>query len=509
MNNENPKQDMCIFCGKKARGNCPALKTAICSYCCGSKRNDSVNCGNDCEFNVLSVRGYDAILKIDEVLTRKMHERVLSACGREKFEKTIARLTSAIEGNPETYGNDAYNALLFLMFIEPGAGGATLARQWAAASWEGMTNDEKAVMKYKKDTLKMTIIEIQKIIDHQILECVDLLEDKNKKFIVVDRSLAQSAARFMRLLIWIARYPYYCSLFGAGIEITDFVESEFMDGLYLAYNREKDKNPGWTLNYFLAANCGKLLQKQYSLVEKKHKNILQKMDLHQCKAVYEIKDNFKKVKEILDTLPEFEAREKGFGGKPAEGDLYYCWVRRGESKAIEKNMPAAFRHSDDESFGVGLLANVTLNARVLLVETFTKQKYEFLKKMAAKYFKGLAVLADEIIVDLAKQMAKKVGRGEEEAELMPQKTVEELPHEVKAEVMRKFNRNFYEKFLDDNIPALNGLTPRQAAKDKKMRPALVELMKVHLKGMEKRNKSENFGLNIDWVLDELNLRELK
>jgi hypothetical protein len=53
------------------------------------------------------------------------------------------------------------------------------------------------------------------------------------------------------------------------------------------------------------------------------------------------------------------------------------------------------------------------------------------------------------------------------------------------------------------------MTPRQAAKDPKMRPRLIELMKQHLKGIETQNKDKNLGINIDWILDELKLTELK
>jgi hypothetical protein len=34
-------------------------------------------------------------------------------------------------------------------------------------------------------------------------------------------------------------------------------------------------------------------------------------------------------------------------------------------------------------------------------------------------------------------------------------------------------------------------------------------MKLHLKGITQQNKEKDLGLNLDWVLDELNLPELK
>jgi len=42
-----------------------------------------------------------------------------------------------------------------------------------------------------------------------------------------------------------------------------------------------------------------------------------------------------------------------------------------------------------------------------------------------------------------------------------------------------------------------------------MRPKLIDLMKMHLKGIERMNKDKELGINIDWIVDELKLVELK
>ena len=57
--------------------------------------------------------------------------------------------------------------------------------------------------------------------------------------------------------------------------------------------------------------------------------------------------------------------------------------------------------------------------------------------------------------------------------------------------------------------ALDGMTPRKAAKSAKMRPHLVELMKNHIHGIDKTNKERGFSISIEWVLDELELTDLK
>ena len=85
----------------------------------------------------------------------------------------------------------------------------------------------------------------------------------------------------------------------------------------------------------------------------------------------------------------------------------------------------------------------------------------------------------------------------------------EIPPEVNREIMQQFHRRHYEKFLDDGIPMLDNMTPRQAAASPEMRPRLIELMKLHLHGIEQRSRDEGFALDLNWVLDELGLDELR
>jgi len=263
---------------------------------------------------------------------------------------------------------------------------------------------------------------------------------------------------------------------------------------------------------YLSDNYGVFCGLTFELSRKKNIAMLERMDMHQCKAFYKIEGAFDDVKAVLDSYPDFEVRERNPEEKQLEGASYYSWLRKGESKALEKEMSSAFRH-DDESFGVGTIGNITLSPGRMIVEVFSKQKFKFAKKMMTKYFKKTLILQNELVVDLARQLAGRIDNDDEfcDKEPMTEPIVQSgpVPAEVEREVMQKFYENHYAKFIDEQIPALGDLTPRQAAEDPKMRPMLIGLMKQHLKGLEKQNKDKNLGLNIDWMLDELKLTELK
>ena len=82
------------------------------------------------------------------------------------------------------------------------------------------------------------------------------------------------------------------------------------------------------------------------------------------------------------------------------------------------------------------------------------------------------------------------------------------PEAMRA-VLERAHANHYRKFLRNPVPMLLGQTPLQAAQDPAMRPTLIELMKLHLNGIARRNQTEHLSLSLDSVLDELGLSELK
>jgi hypothetical protein len=81
--------------------------------------------------------------------------------------------------------------------------------------------------------------------------------------------------------------------------------------------------------------------------------------------------------------------------------------------------------------------------------------------------------------------------------------------EAKREILLRHYHSHYRRFLDDPVPMLGGKSPRQAAREEKMRGKVTELMKLHIHGIDQRNRQENLGIDLDWVLDELGLDELK
>ncbi|MBU4252284.1 MAG: hypothetical protein KJ647_04825 [Candidatus Omnitrophica bacterium] len=503
----------CAICGRKPRGICPALEKIICPACCGSERGSKIHCIPSCGYFPFGVTGYDLWLKVDEGLVRKKLDYLKSSYNYREFEEMVEHMRFASGISEEDVGTAEGAAVYYLFFVKRDADGRTLAQKWQTQGWVGLNNDERIMMEYRF-SCRATVIEIEKVLDHQSMECIDLLEPEKGNFVLIDRATAARSVRWTRMLTWLAHYPYFSRIANNGVELSDSAFAEFMDSLRDAFRKENRKHKELVIKDYLSENFGVFGSLIYDLSRERSIAVLKRMDLHQCRAIYKIKGNYGEIKAILDKNPDFEQRERHPDEQDLPGVYYYSWLRRGQSKALEKNMPAHFRHGQEKDEGVGTVGNISLFPDKLIVEAFTKQKHSFAKRMVKKFFGENLLLQNEVVVDLAKQQAGKMeidykGYAREIISNKEKSDTKGIPPEVERELMQKFYKRHYTIFLEDKIPALDEMTPRAAAVDPQMRPKLIELMKQHLKGIEQQNKDRGLDLNIDWVLDELSLPELK
>jgi hypothetical protein len=163
---------------------------------------------------------------------------------------------------------------------------------------------------------------------------------------------------------------------------------------------------------------------------------------------------------------------------------------------------------------VGSIGRLRLFTDTVEVIAFGSQKFRFARKMIEKYLGACITFREETENDLKKELRRRLNdKKEQRIESDMDEGMErenEIPPEVRAEVLSRFHEQHYRKFIDSPVPMLENNTPRQAAKNKSLRPKLIDLMKLHIQGIEKRNHEDPcLSLDIDWVLDELGLEELK
>lgn len=119
-----------------------------------------------------------------------------------------------------------------------------------------------------------------------------------------------------------------------------------------------------------------------------------------------------------------------------------------------------------------ILARIEVRGGHLLVETNSEARADSLKELITKALDGtirFRLRSEQNVAALTRDAMATQGEG----------TLSPLPESTPEmdEALRQFREQYMQRWLDDNIPALGGLTPRQAAADPRHHPALDRLLK--------------------------------
>jgi hypothetical protein len=119
------------------------------------------------------------------------------------------------------------------------------------------------------------------------------------------------------------------------------------------------------------------------------------------------------IAKVLSMKPEFQLEES-----ETQGVMEYSWVRRGESKKLEKKMPALLQHND-ESASVGSMGRLRLCSDTLEVIAFGSQKFKFAREMIEKYLGACITFQLETENDLRDELRRKLKEKKEQTSVSP------------------------------------------------------------------------------------------
>jgi hypothetical protein len=472
----------------------------ICTSCCGLKRGNELPCPPSCTYFPFGLQAYDLFLKVNVSFTPKALEYTVKRAGRSRFRKVLERMDIGERDPESSIEISVPAAMLYFLSFYRDAGGKTVADRWEEEGWAGLNNDERFMAKYRRFSFP-TIVEVRKVLSGHTMECADALDPEGVPFVMFDRSIAWGTDRFSRYFIWVTRYPHFCRPEGGGLSVPYTVHDDFVKAI------KKRAGKGDARRVYLAERFGELSTLLRTMITGYTEKMIKSMDLINGIAEYAVTGSREAIREILREKPDFDPDERDpKPGDPA-GAEYYVWLRRGESKEIEKEMISYFSHEDEDQ-GIGAIGTLKLTLDRLVIDVFGGPKYEFAKEMVEKYFGREVTFHGETVKDLSQEMTARLLERSEWASARPEEEREHIPRDVEQQLLEKFYLDHYTKFLGEPVPALKGRTPREAAVDPKMRPLLVELMKSHLRQFSEMCRKKGFEMSIDWVLEELGLREL-
>ena len=472
-------KNKCSICGKRAKLNCPVNDQPICAFCCGAKRNSIINCPKECFKNPFG-DNYDLFLEIEQKL-----KDVWANFAFSNIDDTTKTEVQEIHNDSSIDENEISSRIDDLLeertCFEEDDNGITIAQRFEMTELSGLPNDLKYLWKYYNER-KGTIFEIQKYTSEKESLCRDYFT--NELVRVFDYSLVRAKmSKYSLILVKYYNMPHFTRLRGRATTMWRNLVDEFTKRL-----------KGKQLNTSIHKIIGILSQSELKeLVEKIHKQetdkMLESMDFKIYKVLYTIKTSMKSVVKIIDSLPEFELSEAEIQ-KPFT--IEYMWLRLGKSKKFEQIHGGIFQRNESDGLGTGILASIRLNSEIVEIETISRKKYEFCLKMMKRYLGNDIKFERKLVVD-ADTIAKNKPKNQESDD--DKSFVNEIPPEIQSKLQKKF--------LNDNIPALDNLTPREASKREDCRENLVELMKSHLSRSPKEAQE-----GIVWALKQLGLKEM-
>lgn len=192
-----------------------------------------------------------------------------------------------------------------------------------------------------------------------------------------------------------------------------------------------------------------------------------------CRTWYEVRDHAK-VRRQLKTIPGIQYM--GPHEDPMVEGQRFDWVvdqPLSGQRSSEGGLTLQTTLVTPEGKQGGLvLGNLTLLKRELEVFCLSKERLERLTGMLEQQL-GSAIHRKGTMTQRVEEALEQRQHSDEKAH----ETMSSIPPHVQKTLMRKFLRQYYTRWVDTPIPALDGLTPRQAAKEPGYQARLHELLK--------------------------------
>ncbi|MGH8702530.1 MAG: hypothetical protein ACREVR_15365, partial [Burkholderiales bacterium] len=146
-------------------------------------------------------------------------------------------------------------------------------------------------------------------------------------------------------------------------------------------------------------------------------------------------------------------------------------------------------------------ANLTLTGKQLELSVNSRRRLENARALLETLLGGQIGEPEISIKSVEGAMAQRRDK------LAPRRQT--VPKRVEREITKRYLDSYYRKWLDEKIPALDGKSPREAARDFEGREQLVELLKELENRGSRRAKDTRVGYDALWLWRELGIEHLR
>jgi hypothetical protein len=482
----------------KKKRMCPALGREIASAECGAGRNTRLACPPACPHNPFSPDNYAQALAIEDGLTPKVLRRLAAELG-SAYPVPAGR-------TPED--PDFFVRSIQARFFDRDVTGRTFAERWQAAGYTGLTNDERVIFDGQRQ-MHLMLLELHRIEPEQC-EAQDRLDPAAAPLLILDRSLAGLAVRFASLLVWAYPQPQYWRLHGVASVIPECPGLEPEEVVRAVVRHLGGPVDMPALREWLQANFALMHRALGALAEGFRQRAFERMAVSSHSAVYRLRTPAAELARRFAALPALvpeplpaKERKEGY----TQG---WVWL---DGTADTKL---------DGFAGVPTLGNLALGPEHLCLKGGMGQRFTQLRAAFERAFGQDVELVGERTDDVARQFAQKHPPQGDPALVPPELLALAPQYAMNVSLVRlpvqgvsdpgalelQMARNMVSTYADQPVPALDGRTPREAARDPLLRPRLVTLMKRLVRQHDETCQRLGEQVDINGLLRALGLTEL-
>jgi hypothetical protein len=190
---------------------------------------------------------------------------------------------------------------------------------------------------------------------------------------------------------------------------------------------------------------------------------------------YAVRDQERLMRGLL-AAPDFD--ETTAPEDPA-GTRQFAWIRIGPAERYVQEaarpdhgmMVSGQRFDDPRRPGVTSMATLTVAGQEMSAEALSAQRLAWLKARLAEAVGDAIHLRADVVEDPWRKLDAERGSRP------PARSAPAVPPEVEAHMLGKVLHHHFTEWLDQPVPALDGRTPRTAARDARLRPKLIQLLR--------------------------------
>jgi hypothetical protein len=475
---------------RKQQRHCPALGEIITPETCGGNRNRNIPCPGDCPHNPFNPANYFGAYG-------QIESKVLAEVSRMMADDLDTHEKQALVQAIRKKDIFLINAL-HVWHIH---GQNRIAKWHDQGAFRDWKNDDLTMLR-SLDTIRVALLETQRVIDDRATLVRDLLRPDAPPFVLIDAKSAATVCRFSVFLTWVYEMPGGASrLSGVAQEIKEtgnLSHAEMFKHIIEHLGAPADDRAKWLLE-----NMPRIQDAIAAIAKARAARQFEISDLVVC---------------------ERTCRIGGKGSKSANRQIGDLAFMLDQHPLIQDDGPndsgAIFRASllDSDASAdhpVESIGTITLfpDGDIQLWSLGRNHSQSVLDFMT-RLEPSLKVIKEKFI-DVSEQRKNELGPWD--PSLVPAALIGHVsPISFVSQRISLGDQNpllvslksSFDGFAHKPIPLLDNRSPREAAVIPSLRPQLVDLMKRHVNFIDQSRRSKGIDFDINPLLEELGLFEI-